>query len=91
MAEEGSTAQVHPQKLTQALLHAAQAKGAKLVRGAVQGVNLSKDGTSVEGKVSLALLTQLYKLRYTLFYGALCLPVLSCEHPQTLHARVGEG
>ena len=49
MAEEGTTAQVHPEKLTRALLSNAEAKGAKLLRGTVQGVALSADGTQVTG------------------------------------------
>ncbi|CAL8464301.1 g3836 [Coccomyxa elongata] len=49
MAEEGTTAQVHPQKLTRALLSAAEVKGARLLRGTVQGVTLSADGTHVTG------------------------------------------
>jgi glycine/D-amino acid oxidase-like deaminating enzyme len=49
MAVEGTTAQVHPQKLTKALLDQALINGAKLVRGAVQGVILGGDGKTVEG------------------------------------------
>ncbi len=50
MAEEGTTAQVHPEKLTRALLSHAEAKGARLLRGTVQGVALSADGTRVTGE-----------------------------------------
>jgi len=49
MAEEGTTAQVHPQKLTAAFMEAAQASGAKLVRGSVQGITVNKDNNSVTG------------------------------------------
>ena len=49
MAEEGTTAQVHPQKLTAAFMGAAQAAGAKLVRGSIQGIAIDKDSNSVTG------------------------------------------
>ena len=49
MAEAGTTAQVHPQKLTTAFMEAAQASGAKLVRGTVQGITVDKDSNSVTG------------------------------------------
>ena len=49
MAEEGTTAQVHPQKLTAAFMEAAQASGAKLLRGSVQGITVNKDSNSVTG------------------------------------------
>ncbi|KAK9904744.1 hypothetical protein WJX75_001711 [Coccomyxa subellipsoidea] len=49
MAEEGTTAQVHPEKLTRAFLNSALNRGATLVRGAVQGIALSADGKRVEG------------------------------------------
>lgn len=39
MGDESSTAQVHPQKLSRALMEAAQEKGAELRIGQVQGVN----------------------------------------------------
>ena len=49
MAEVGTTAQVHPQKLTTAFMEAARAGGAKLVRGTVQGITVDKDSNSVTG------------------------------------------
>ncbi|CAK0761244.1 hypothetical protein CVIRNUC_002841 [Coccomyxa viridis] len=49
MAEEGTTAQVHPQKLTAAFMGAAQAAGAKLVRGSIQGIAIDKKSNSVTG------------------------------------------
>ncbi len=49
MAEEGTTAQVHPEKLTRAFLDSALSRGAKLVHGTVQGIALSQDGKRVEG------------------------------------------
>lgn len=52
MAAEGTTAQVHPQKLTAAFMEAAQAKGAKLVRGTVQGITLDRDNNSVAGSLA---------------------------------------
>ena len=50
MAEEGTTAQVHPQKLTAAFMGAAQAAGAKLVRGSIQGIAIDKKSNSVTGE-----------------------------------------
>lgn len=61
MAEEGTTAQVHPQKLTQALLSHAEAKGARLLHGTVQGVALSADGTRVTGGDGLPLLVYMHR------------------------------
>ncbi|GBF88234.1 hypothetical protein Rsub_00946 [Raphidocelis subcapitata] len=53
----GTTAQVHPQKLTRALWGAAEAAGARLVRGAVKGVALDAarqvTGVEVEGAGTL--------------------------------------
>lgn len=49
MAEEGTTAQVHPEKLTRAFLDSALSRGSKLVHGTVQGIALSQDGKRVEG------------------------------------------
>lgn len=46
-----TTAQVHPQKLTAALLRAARAAGAEVRRGTVTGLAQSRDGTRVEGIV----------------------------------------
>ena len=60
MAEEGTTAQVHPEKLTRAFLNSALNRGATLVRGAVQGIALSADGKRVEGR----MLSGLFKLQY---------------------------
>ena len=41
--------QVHPEKLTRALLRAAEARGAQLVRGEVQGAQLNATGDRIEG------------------------------------------
>jgi len=49
MAEKGTTAQVHPQKLTNALLDSALDRGARLLRGTVQGIAVSEDGKTVAG------------------------------------------
>ena len=49
MAEAGTTAQVHPQKLTAGFMEAAQASSAKLVRGTVQGITVDKDRNCVTG------------------------------------------
>ena len=46
MADENTTAQVHPEKLTHALLNAAQQHGAKLKMGTVEGVSVA------DGKVT---------------------------------------
>ena len=48
MGDESSTAQVHPQKLSQALVEAAQEKGAQLRIGEVQ--NIVTSGKKVTGK-----------------------------------------
>ena len=55
MAAEGTTAQVHPQKLTAAFMEAAQASGAKLVRGSVQGITVDKDSNCVTGCLLTAI------------------------------------
>ena len=47
MGDESSTAQVHPQKLSQALMDAAQQKGAQLRIGEVQ--NITTSGKKVTG------------------------------------------
>jgi len=47
MGDESSTAQVHPQKLSQALMDAAQQKGAHLRIGEVQ--NITTSGKKVTG------------------------------------------
>lgn len=49
MADESSTAQVHPQKLSQALVEAAQEKGAQLRIGEVQ--NIVTSGKKITGVV----------------------------------------
>lgn len=41
MGDESSTAQVHPQKLSQALIEAAQQRGAQLRIGEVQNITTS--------------------------------------------------
>ena len=56
---EATTAQVHPGQFTQAMLQAAEAGGARLVMGTVDGVQLSEDGrrttgVAVNGKVLAA-------------------------------------
>ena len=48
MGDESNTAQVHPQKLSQALMEAAQQKGAQLRIGEVQ--NIMTSGKKVTGK-----------------------------------------
>ena len=48
MGDESSTAQVHPQKLSRALVDAAQEKGAQLRIGEVQ--NIITSGKKVTGK-----------------------------------------
>lgn len=48
MADERTTAQVHPEKLTHALLDHAKENGAKVEIGTVQGLRLAENG-SVEG------------------------------------------
>ena len=48
MANESTTAQVHPEKLTHALLDSAKQKGTKLKIGTVEGLNFDQDG-SVQG------------------------------------------
>lgn len=47
MGDESSTAQVHPQKLSQALMEAAQQRGAQLRIGEVQ--NITTSGKKVTG------------------------------------------
>lgn len=46
---QATTAQVHPEKLTRALIGAAQSNGAKLHIGCVEGVELTGGGTRVSG------------------------------------------
>ncbi|EIE18649.1 D-amino acid oxidase, partial [Coccomyxa subellipsoidea C-169] len=58
MAEEGTTAQVHPEKLTRAFLDSALSRGAKLVHRTVQGIALSVrlDGEMLPaGRVVIAM------------------------------------
>lgn len=52
MGDESNTAQVHPQKLSQALMEAAQQKGAQLRIGEVQ--NILTSGKRVTGKHGVA-------------------------------------
>ena len=47
MGDESSTAQVHPQKLSQALIEAAQQRGAHLRIGEVQ--NITTSGKKITG------------------------------------------
>eukprot|EP00877_Chromochloris_zofingiensis_P003318 jgi/Chrzof1/12988/Cz07g15130.t1 len=51
LGDKSNTAQVHPAKLTTALLHAAQSAGARLIHGTVEGVQLNAAGNGVEGVV----------------------------------------
>ena len=53
MGDETSTAQVHPQKLSQALMEAAQQKGAQLRIGEVQ--NITTSGKKVTGKHAVGI------------------------------------
>lgn len=53
MGDESNTAQVHPQKLSQALMEAAQQKGAHLRIGEVQ--NIITSGKTVKGKHAIAI------------------------------------
>jgi hypothetical protein len=46
--------QVHPEKLTTALMAAAEALGARVVRGTVSGIQLDASGSQVEGTLSPA-------------------------------------
>lgn len=56
--------QVHPAKLTTALLHAAQSAGARLIHGTVEGVQLNAAGNGVEGEVEWAAAVFLLQYRY---------------------------
>eukprot|EP00884_Botryococcus_braunii_P008046 jgi/Botrbrau1/17242/Bobra.0015s0004.2 len=51
MADESTTAQVHPGKLTRALMEAAEQKGARLLKATVTGLRLDPSGTRIEGVV----------------------------------------
>ena len=75
MAEVGTTAQVHPQKLTVAFMEAAQASSAKLVRGSVQGITVDKDHNCVTGGRMPQSATCQYPSR-------LCLAVLVDPSPE---------
>ena len=46
-----TTAQVHPRLLTTALVEAAAAKGARLVKARVSGLRLAEDGGSLTGEM----------------------------------------
>ena len=48
---EETTAQVHPALFTQSMMKAAEARGAQLVTGTVEGVALSQDGQRVTGAI----------------------------------------
>ena len=48
---EETTAQVHPALFTQSMMKAAEARGAQLVTGTVEGVALSQDGRRVTGAI----------------------------------------
>ena len=50
MGDESSTAQVHPELLTKALIAAAEAKGAQLRHGIVEGIELDSN-KAVQGTV----------------------------------------
>lgn len=79
MAEAGTTAQVHPQKLTMAFMEAAQANGAKLVRGTVQGITIDKDSNSVTGESMPSVSATCAAL------PGLCLWPLSVSASTTMH------
>lgn len=49
MADEETTAQVHPEKLTNALLEASKQAGSKLTIGTVEGITSSSDGRVTGG------------------------------------------
>eukprot|EP00884_Botryococcus_braunii_P008041 jgi/Botrbrau1/17238/Bobra.0015s0001.1 len=49
MADESTTAQVHPGKLTRALMEAPEQKGARLLKATVTGLCLDPSGTRIEG------------------------------------------
>ena len=53
MGDEESTAQVHPQKLSQALMEAAQQKGAQLRIGEVQ--NITTSNNKVAGQTDIGI------------------------------------
>lgn len=49
IGSEETTAQLHPAQFTQGMMTAAEASGAQLVMGAVEGIALSSDGRRVTG------------------------------------------
>ena len=55
MADESTTAQVHPEKLTQALLDDAKNAGAQLRIGTVQGINVDSEGRVTGAPVLLLI------------------------------------
>lgn len=59
MGDESNTAQVHPQKLSQALMEAAQQKGAQLRIGEVQ--NITTSGKRVTGMNAVAATTTCWR------------------------------
>ena len=85
MAETGTTAQVHPQKLTAAFMEAAQANGAKLVRGSVLGINVDKGSNSVTGGLPIPFACYLPFSAGVLVAGAVrdfpCCSPLASSHP----------
>ena len=49
LGTEQTTAQLHPEQFTRAMLTAAEARGAQLVTGTVEGLMMSSDGREVTG------------------------------------------
>lgn len=64
MGDESNTAQVHPQKLSQALMEAAQQKGAQLRIGEVQ--NITTSGKRVTGMHAVAAIITCWR---AILYG----------------------
>ena len=62
MGDEESTAQVHPQKLSQALMDAAQQKGSQLRIGEVQ--NIITSSNKVTGHTQLVITLPKYDRRH---------------------------
>ena len=56
MADESTTAQVHPEKLTNALIDAAIEAGARFSVGNVEGINVDSQG-KVNGALVLLLIS----------------------------------
>lgn len=71
MGDESSTAQVHPQKLSQALVEAAQEKGAQLRIGEVQ--NIVTSGKKITGKAWFATLQHSLDQVYALPKSCRCI------------------